>query len=113
MTHVRRALAGCFTLLASATPVAAQLQIDAVKAEPAWCGGSYSVADGTSFGDCVAIARSVRGLQSDSMINVPTFPATPAAQVVFDGERIYQVTIDRDGNETRVELAVPPKPETK
>ena len=43
----------------------------------------------------------------------PGTGATPASHVVFEGERIYQVTIDRDGNETRVELPLPPKPETK
>jgi hypothetical protein len=113
MTHLRGVLAVGFIVLASAGPAAGQVQVDSVKPEAAWCGGSYSVSDGTSFGDCVAIARSVRGLQGDTMISVPTFPAIPASQVVFDGERTYHVTVDRDGRETRVELPPVSKPETK
>jgi len=131
MTHVTRVLAGCLSMLFPATLAVAQVQVDPVKPEPAWCGGSYSVTGGldakgyheaaaqgtvptgTNFGACVAIERPVRGLEGHTVISVPTFPATPASQVVLDGERTYQLTIDSEGKETRVELPRPAKPEPK
>ena len=129
MAHVMRSLAGLFFVLLLAAMASAQVQVEPVKPEPAWCGGSYSVTGGldakgyheaaaqgtvptgTNFGACVAIERPVRGLQGDTVISVPTFPATPASQVVLDGERTYQLTIDSEGKETRVELPRPAKPE--
>ena len=112
MTHVARVLAGGVSILAGATLAFAQVQVSPSKPEPAWCGGSYSVTggldaktyhevaaqsavpSGTNFGDCVAA----------------TYPATPAASVVLDGERTYQITTDAEGKEQRVQLLLPPKP---
>src|SRR5438067_3497504 len=103
MTHVARVLAGSVSMLMGAGLATAQVQVEPVKPEPAWCGGSYSVTggldakayhetaaqgavpSGTNFGECVAIERPVRGLQGESVISVPTYPATPAATVVLDG----------------------------
>jgi hypothetical protein len=131
MTFVIRVLAGFCLLVLAVVPAMAQVRVEPVKPEPAWCGGSYSVTggldakayheaaaqsavpSGTNFADCPAIERPVRGLTGGSVMSVPTYPASPAAQVVFDGERTYQLTIDADGKETRVELPLPAKPEPK
>jgi len=131
MAHVMRSLAGLFFVLLLAAMATAQVQVEPVKPEPAWCGGSYSVTggldakayhetaaqgavpSGTNFGECVAIERPVRGLQGESVISVPTYPATPAATVVLDGDRSYQLTVDAEGKEQRIELQIPPKPEPK
>ena len=59
------------------------------------------------------IERPIRGLQGESVISVPTYPATPAATVVLDGDRPYQLTVDAEGKEQRIELQIPPKPEPK
>src|SRR5690349_12668338 len=110
-------LAGFGLLLLTVVPASAQAQVDALKAQPAWCGGSYSVTgnldaaafheaaaqnavpSGTNFGECVPIEIPVRGLQGQSMISVQTYPASPASQVVFDGDRTYLLTVDGDGKE--------------
>ena len=105
----------------------AQVQVETIEPEPAWCGGSYNATggldaksfhgldalalapSGTNFGDCAPITRSVKGVQGETTVSVPTRPAAPATQVLFDKGRPTLVTTDADGKETRVEL-LPPKP---
>jgi hypothetical protein len=114
-------------VLALSEVALAQIQVERIESEPAWCGGSYNATggldaksfhgldalalapSGTNFGDCVPITRSVKGVQGETTISVPTHPAAPAGQVLFDKGIPTLVTTDADGKEIRVEL-VPSKP---
>ncbi len=132
MAHIMRLLTGLLFIVLMATLAQAlaqaQIRVEPVAPMPAWCGGSYSITggldakayheaasqnavpSGTNFGDCVTIEQPVRGVQGASVISVPTYPATPASQVLLDGERMYHVSIDGEGRETRLELALPSNP---
>jgi hypothetical protein len=120
-------LVALLTVLAVAAAAVAQVRVESTPSEPAWCGGSYHATggldagtfhsldaqtlppSGTNFGECTPITRDARGVQGDTTISVPTHPAIPAGQVVFDKGVPILVTSDADGKETRVEL-LPPKP---
>src|SRR3989442_15435060 len=86
MAHVMRSLAGLFFVLLLAAMATAQVQVEPVKPEPAWCGGPYSVTgglgaqayrqtaaegarpSGTDLGESVAIERPFPGLQGEWVV---------------------------------------------
>jgi hypothetical protein len=130
MTHIMRVLAGPLFVLLTATLAAAQGQVEPVKPEPAWCGGSYSVTgglepkeyveavkagqtilSGTNFGACDDIVKEVRGVDGTVReVRIPTYPAAPASQVSFDadGRVLYQNgDVDKDGKAIVQELKLP------
>lgn len=72
----------------------AQPKAPEIKPEPAWCGGSWwpgavdekgaqVESGGTSLGECKPIARK----DGDKDIMVPTYPAYPASQVIFQQDK--------------------------
>jgi|SwirhisoilCB1_FD_contig_31_11032516_length_1781_multi_5_in_0_out_0_3 hypothetical protein len=72
----------------------AQPKTPEIKSEPAWCGGSWwpGAVDekgvqvepaGTSLGECKPMARK----DGDKDVMVPTHPAYPASQVVFQQDK--------------------------
>ncbi len=90
MGQMLRLLAGLLFVLILATVAMAQ-----GKPTPAWCGGSYSIAEGTNFGAC-----------DDN-----TYPAAPSSQIMFtdDGRVLFQNgELDKDGKAIVVELKMPP-----
>lgn len=133
MSHAMRFVAGLLFVLVIATLAAAQVQVEAVKPLPAWCGGSYSltgglddkqyveavkagqsVIGGTNFGACVDIVQEVRNLDGSMRpVSIPTYPAAPASQVSFTGDgRVLHQTgdVDKDGKPIVHELKLPEIP---
>ncbi len=120
-------LAALAAMVVSSPVAFAQVQVERIEPEPAWCGGSYNATggldakafhgldaqavapSGTNFAECTTTTRPAKGVQGDATVSVPTYPAAPAAQVLFDKGIPTLVTTDADGKETRVEL-IPPKP---
>jgi hypothetical protein len=122
-------------LLVSLAPglALAQIKVEPVRPEGAWCGGSFSltggltdqqyieavkagkpVVAGTNFGPCVDIVRGVRALDGTMQtVSIPTYPATPATQVSFepDGRILFRSgEVDKDGKPIVKELKLPEIP---
>lgn len=134
MAYIMRTFAGLSFVLAIATPAVAQVQVEAVKPLPAWCGGSYSItgglepndyvaalkagqtatSSGTNFGVCVDIVREVRSLDGTvNAVSIPTYPTSPASQVSVeaDGRVLFRTgEVDKDGKAIVEELKLPEIP---
>jgi hypothetical protein len=133
MMNIMRVLAGLLFALVMATIAVAQVQVEPASPLPAWCGGSYSITggleaqqyadamkaeqllpSGTNFVVCDGVVKQVRAFDGKLReVNIPTYPAVPASQVVFEGDgRVLHYTgeTDKDGKPIVQQLKLPAIP---
>lgn len=133
MPQVKRSMVGVLLVALAPGLALAQITVEPVKPEAAWCGGSFSltggltdqqyveavkagkpVFEGVNFGPCVDIVKEVRALDGKMQtISIATYPAMPAGQVTFeaDGRILFRTgEVDKDDKPIVKELKRPEIP---